>query len=174
MGAMGLGAMLAALEPSKASAAGLKPRSPMPLSSLSNLKVTRDETFDVPGGKEYFAEWQIADGKGATRKYITHHARVDTDKSYTMSTDVVIHTYDPGASLSGEPSARKEQHITVFAEKGEVMGSVRNDHVTVTIAHTDGSITRESSVSSVKLDNSDLAGMSTRDMIASFGQRFLK
>lgn len=171
-GAMGLGAAVSTLTLPKAQAAILQSEVPN-LSSIGDLKVTRDEKFDVPGGKEQFVEWLACDGNGVTKKFLVHHTRIDADVSYTISTNVVIHTYSAGSSIDSKPVATSEQNITVYAVKGEVSGSVRNDHLTITTVHRDGSSSRLSQIVPVKLDNSEYADMDTATIIRSIGRQFL-
>ncbi len=173
MGLAGLGTMMCALAPASADAP--TPASPnrLKLKSIGKIDVSREESFDVPGGKEYIVEYRVSDDSGVVSKFINHVSRVDSETSYTMTADVVIHSYAADADLNGEPQVRKEQHINIFAVKGETVGGFRHDHFTITTMHTDGSITRESVTVPVQLDVSEYAGKSARDLIASIGKKFI-
>jgi hypothetical protein len=173
IGAISLATMAGVLAPISAGGTTSEGSAPGRLASLAKLNLTREESFDVPGGKEVFLEWQAGDEKGVVQKFIVHHTRQDADVTYTMNTNVIVRTYGPGMDLQGKPASAKEQNVTVYGVKGEIVGSVRNDHVTITTVHQDGRTSRQSQVAQVRLESPEFAGTDTAAQIASIGRRFL-
>lgn len=172
-GVLGFAAMAGMLNSADAKAATPQTNASARLSSIDKLNVTRNETYDVPGGKEYFLDWQINDDKGVVKKVICHHTRLDSDVTYTMASNIVIHTFNPGMDINGSPASTKHQNVTVYAVKGEVVGPVRNDHVTITTIHRNGSSSRLSKIVPVRLEIPEFANMDIETMITNIGHKFI-
>jgi hypothetical protein len=126
------------------------------LSSIAKLSVTREDIFDVPGGKEYFYDWQASDENGVTKKFAAHGSRIDSESSYTITLDATVQKFAAGADIEA-PTTTTQQRITIFGIKGEIVGSVRNDRVIFTTVHADGSSAREERMVPVRLDLSEFA-----------------
>lgn len=174
-GAAGLAALSGGIpEQANASTVSAQEPSNVNLSSLDDLKVTREENFEVPNGKETFLEWQVADkNKRIIKKFMTHHARVDADGTYTMTTDIKINTYKLEDGVTGIPISSNEQHATVFATKGEPIGSIREDRMIVTSIHNDGTTTRQVLTVPVRLDTSEFDDMNAATLIGKLGAMHL-
>lgn len=173
MSALGFAAMAGVLSTGHAQGQETQANSAFRLSSIENLTITRNETFEIPGGKEYFLEQTVSDNKGVAQKMLAHHIRVDSDVSYMMSTDVTIQIYGPGMSLDGPPASTNHQSVTVSAIKGEVSGSTRTDHMTVTTIYADGSTARTSLEVPVRLDTTEFAGMTAEEIAKYVGEKFV-
>ena len=74
-----------------------------------------------------------------------------------MTLDATVQKYASGMDLEGAPASTTQQRITIFGVKGEVTGNVRNDRVTFTTVHADGSSAREQKMVPVRLDLSEFA-----------------
>jgi hypothetical protein len=176
VGALGVATVASMLSPQPANASSPTPKDekvPLNLSSIAKLSVTREEVFDVPGGKEHFYEWQASDEKGVTSKFSVHVSRVDSESAYTISLDVTVLKFAPGTDLSGPPTATKQQRIVNFGIKGEVVGDVRNDRVITTTVHQDGSSSREERVVPVRLDLSEFTNQDFTTLVTSMGKKSL-
>jgi len=170
VGVAGLVAALGAIKPTEAEA--LDRPTPLAVGSIKGFKVLRDEEFEIPGGKEHFLDQQITDTQGAVRVTRTHISRTDTEVSYEIHLDIAIQTYASGQDVQSQPSGTQKQSISVHGIKGEISGSVRNDHVTVTTVYADGTTSRQSSEVQVRLDNSDLSGLSREELFMEMGRRY--
>ncbi len=142
------------------------------LSSIARIDLIRDERREVSGGKECFIEWTAADEKGLVKKFSAHATRIDEDVTYTMKTEIVIHTYLPGTEQTSTPDSTKQRTITAHGIKGDVAGPVRNDYVTLTTVDESGSVHRQSLEVPVRLDLSEFERMDTETMIARIGSQF--
>lgn len=174
VGAIGLAAIAGAFSPASVQGAETGSSAPIRLSSIQNLTITRNETFEIPGGKEYFLEQRVSDDKGVVQKMLAHHTRVDSGVSYMMSTDVTIQVYGPGMNLDGSPASTNHQSVTVSAIKGEVSGSTRTDHMTVTTVYADGSTSRKSVEVPVRLDTEEFSGMTVQEIAQYIGEKFVR
>ena len=174
VGAVGIAAVAGAVTTKPAGATPV-PQVAVPprLSSIDHLKVTREESFDVPNGKESFYEWQASDAQGVTTKFVFHHTRTDVGETYTLNTDITVLKFAAGADLSGPPTATSQQKLTAFGVKGEMVGNVRHDEVTMTTVHADGSSSRELRIVPVRLDLSEYAGQDLATILKSVGSRFV-
>jgi hypothetical protein len=175
MGAVGLAAMSSAVNGNKAEAQiGGNPLSPPPkLSSIAALNVTREQTLDVPNGKESFFEWEASDAEGVTTRFIVHTTRIDVGETYTVNTGVTVQTFARGVKPGGEPTSTTQQNMTAFGEKGEVEGALRHDTVTITTVHGDGSSSRETRIVPVRLDLSEYQGLDLAAVAAKIGSHYV-
>jgi len=175
IGALGLSAIAGSIAPQTAAAmVPATAQASANLDSVASLEVTREQNLHVPGGQENFYEWQATDSRGATNKFLVHSSRVDSGNTYTISTDITIHKFAPGASPDSAPRRSTQQHITAFGTKGEVADGIRQDHVILTTVHSDGTSTREERTVPVRLDFSEFAGMDFAAIAASTGRRMIE
>jgi hypothetical protein len=175
LGAVGLASVAGASKVERAEAQLQPPNSSVPqkLSSIANLKVNREQTLDVPNGKESFLEWEASDAVGARTKFIVHTTRIDVDETYTITTSIAAHKFAPGSDPNAEPISTTQQNTTAFGEKGETVGAVRNDVVTVTTVHEDGSSSRETRIIPVRLDLKEFEGLDFAAVASKVGSRYV-
>jgi len=148
-----------------------KAAAPAKLSSIATLSVTREEVLDVPGGKEYFYEWNAGDKQGVTTKFSVHGTRIEAGNTYTMTTDITVSTF--ASDQPAAPVRSDHQNVMVFAVKGPVDGSVRHDEMTITTVHADGSTNREQRTVPVRLDLAEFANQDFATLAMNAGRKYL-
>jgi len=172
-GALGVAAIAGILniDPTQAGASALGSR-PVKLASIANLTVKREEIFDVPGGKEYFYEWDAGDKSGSIKSFTVHGSRIETDTTYTVTTDVTVRAKGSVKAKNLSTSVAQQRTIT-FGTKGAVSGDFRTDQVIVTTIRSDGTSTREESTVQVRLNFERVIHQSLHDHVLKAGRRRL-
>lgn len=176
MGALGFAAVAGMLNPEPAQAAkqSSEGNTEVPsLSSIAKLSVSRQDVFDVPGGKEYFYDWQASDEYGVTTKFTLHGSRTDSGTTYAATTDVTVRKFANGMDSDGVPASTVQQRTVVFGVKGETAGNVRNDKVVCTTINADGTSSRQESNVQVRLDLDRLAQQDFATQALRAGRRSL-
>lgn len=138
---------------------------PLRLSSLGKVNVIRDESFEVPGGKEHIVQYTVSDDQGITLRHSYNLTRIDGDGTYTTTSNFRIEEFSAGQTLQQQPSNTRTFQLTASGIKGEVIGDRRHDTVTTTMVAEDGTVQRQTQVVAVRLDLSEFAGLDTAALV---------
>jgi hypothetical protein len=171
LGVMGFAAMAGVLNATPADAAQVQSAStaPVKLSSIGKVNVIRDETFEVPGGKEHILQYTVSDDKGITLRHSYNISRIDGNENYTTTSNFRVEEFAPGLSLQQQPSNTRTFQMTAYGVKGDVIGDRRHDTVTTTMVAEDGTVQRQTQVVRVRLDLSEFAGLDTAALVTKMG-----
>lgn len=172
LGTVGLGGLMACVTtPARAINAGAS--APVKVDMIESTKTLRYDTLELPSGKEVFLDQQVTGANGVLMITRTHSVRTDTEVAYNMHLDITVLTFAPGKSVADAPDLSRTQSISIAGIKGDIVGPVRNDHMTVTVVHPDGTSSRFSQVTPVRMDLSQYDQLAPDVLMKMIGDHFL-